>query len=322
MDSEKAKELRVIALFDGRPGHEKQTMGIVQALQAKVPVQVIRINVKKFSLIEEVVQTCRVFLPLAGLSHEHIEGGDVLIGTGSRTHLPMLLYKKKYAIPAVTCMTPASHLRNRFDLCFVPEHDGVVETRNINLTIGAPNCSQNKRKHQKECGLILLGGVDIKSHHWESRQMAEMVEEIVKREAQIHWSVSSSPRTPQDTIVMIKKLVDVYDNINFFDYQNTLPGWIEEQYDKSDVVWVSADSISMVYEAITAGCNVGIFPVRWIRENSKFQRNEKILFEKKLVMSFKAWERGDIAQNEKIELSEAQRCADLILKKWWFKNLQ
>ncbi len=58
---------------------------------------------------------------------------------------------------------------------------------------------------------------------------------------------------------------------------------MEEQYDKNKVVWVTADSISMIYEALTAGCRVGIFPMQWRKEKGKFKRNEDLLLEKKLV---------------------------------------
>ena len=86
--------------------------------------------------------------------------------------------------------------------------------------------------------------------------------------------------------------------LDFFDYRNTPPGWIEKQYDKNNVVWVTADSISMIYEAITAGCTVGILPMRWLRENSKFKRNENVLLEKSLVTPFTAWEQGNMIQGK------------------------
>lgn len=321
MNSEAIKELHIIALLDGRPGHEKQTMGIIQALQVRLPVQVIQIKVGSFSIMRAFLQTCRLYFSKIGASHPQIGKADLLIGTGSLTHLPLLLYKQKYGIPAITCMSPSLHLRNRFDLCFVPEHDELREADNIMLTAGAPNCSVNKRKHREECGLILLGGIDTKSHYWDSCQVVQMVEKVVKNGSQKNWTVSSSPRTPEDAVAMIKKLADKYGNIHFFDYRDTAAGWIEEQYDKNSLVWVTADSISMVYEAVTAGCRVGIFPMQWVRKNSKFKRNEDILLEKNLVTPFVAREKGGITQVGNIELNEAQRCADRILQKWWPKNL-
>ena len=318
------KELRVIALLDGRPGHEKQTMGIVLALQQRCPVEISPIKVGPFSLLDEVMQTGRLFLPggTGGTPHPPIDSADLLIGTGSRTHLPMLLYKKKYAIPAVTCMTPAWYLRHCFDLCFVPEHDGVHEGNNIMHTSGPPNCSLNKRKHQAECGLILLGGVDTNSHRWDSRQIVGMVEKIVSTATDKFWTIASSPRTPHDTVVLVTELLHIYNNIQFFDYRDTQPGWVEEQYEKNSVVWVTADSISMIYEAITAGCLVGILPMQWLHETSKFTRNEDILIRKKLVTPFSTAVQGTMAQGDNRELNEAQRCAERILQKWWPENLQ
>ncbi len=319
-----AKELCVVAVLDGRPGHEKQTMGIIHALERTCPVEIIPIKVGRFSLFAEVVQTCRLFLPGvgSGLPYPKIGDADLLVGTGSRTHLPMLFYQKKYAIPAVTCMTPPGYLQHRFDLCFVPEHDGKREGGNIVLTLGAPNCSINKRQHQTECGLILLGGVDTKSHRWDSRQIVAMVGKIVSTDADKLWTVSSSPRTPNDTVALVTKLLETNDNMQFFDYKDTPPGWIEEQYDKNSIVWVTADSISMIYEAVTAGCRVGIFPMQWLCENSKFKRNEHLLINRKLVTPFSAWEQGNMIQGDSQTLNEAQRCAERILLKWWPENLQ
>ncbi|MGB3212583.1 MAG: ELM1/GtrOC1 family putative glycosyltransferase [Desulforhopalus sp.] len=325
MNAENTKELRVIALLDGRPGHEKQTMGIIQALQKKVPVQVIPIKVKGFSFIDSLVQTVLLFLPYLrkGIpSFPTNERGDLVIGTGSRTHLPLLLYKKKYAIPAITCMAPARHIEHMFDLCCVPEHDGKKEKKNIMLTSGSPNCSQNKGKHRKDHGLILLGGIDVKSHLWNSEHVVTMVEKIIKSESKVLWTVSSSPRTPSDTVTMLKQLQEQYGNMRFFDYRDTPAGWVEHQYDKNNLVWVTADSISMIYEAITAGCQVGIMPMQWLRENSKFKRNENILLSKGLVTAFTSWERGSLNQDTNVELNEAQRCAERIIQTWWPENLQ
>jgi mitochondrial fission protein ELM1 len=315
MHSEK-NALCVIALLDGRPGHDKQTMGIIQALQQRISVHTIPVKVTGVSPISSLALTCRLFLPFAGISDPKIDQADLMIGSGSRTHLPMLLYKKKYAIPAITCMMPPSHLRKRFDVCFVPEHDRRSDGANIMLTAGAPNCSVNKRKHQVDCGLILLGGVDTKSHYWDSQQLVRMIEKICITEKQKSWTITSSPRTPQETVTMVERLMGTYANIQFFDYRKTPGGWIEEQYDKNSVVWVSADSVSMIYEALTAGCSVGILPVEWRRAKSKFKRNVDLLLEKKLVQSFSAWEEGEATFPPSIELNEAQRCADWILQKW------
>jgi hypothetical protein len=316
----KKREICVVALLDGRPGHEKQTKGLIQALQAQVPIKTREIVVVPVSPLAFLWQLVLLYLPGKGRSDSRIDDADLLLGTGSRTHLPLLLLKKRYAIPAVTCMSPAFLLRNRFDLCFVPEHDGLSEGHNIMNTSGAPNLCRNKGQHMENCGMILLGGVDFKSHLWESGKIANMVRQIIQRAPEKHWTISSSPRTPQETVQMMQGIDGDFANATFFDYKATQTGWIESQYDKSHVVWVTSDSISMIYEALTAGCKVGILPLQWRRENSKFKKNEDLLLKKGLVISFSSWDQGNASWRESIELNEAHRCAERILQLWWPKN--
>jgi mitochondrial fission protein ELM1 len=174
--------------------------------------------------------------------------------------------------------------------------------------------------HQNDCGLILLGGIDHKSHYWQSTTIAGMVRQIVQRNNTTHWTISSSPRTPRDTIELIQGLAASSTNVTFFDYKETHPGWIEHKYDTSSIVWVTSDSISMIYEALTAGCKVGLLPLQWKRENSKFKKNEDLLLNKGLAVSFSAWEQDVATRREPIELNEAQRCAERILQLWSPKN--
>lgn len=316
MHSEDKPVLRVVALLDGRPGHEKQTRGIIEALKGFVQVETVEIVVPPLTPWVFLSQLAQLFLPGKGGSDPRIVDADILLGTGSRTHLPLLLFKKTYAVPAFICMSPFSLIRDRFDLCFVPEHDGITEQQNIVQTAGAPNCSRNKRLHQENRGLILLGGVDPKSHHWDSEHIVSMVRQIIEETGDNHWTLSSSPRTPPSTVELLRKVADEFSNVTFYNYSETPPGWIEEQYDMNSVVWVTSDSISMIYEALTAGCKVGIIPMRWKRKNCKFKRNEAFLCEKGLVVSFSSWLQGDATWRNNVELNEAHRCAERILQIW------
>jgi mitochondrial fission protein ELM1 len=320
MSDSSANRLRVAVLLDGRPGHEKQTKGILQAMQSMAELEAIPLHVERVGPLALLWRTFLLFLPGKGPSVPSVAKADLLLGTGSRTHLPLLAIKKRYGIPAITCMKPPLHLRSRFDLCFVPEHDGISEQGNIMLTSGAPNCSIDRDRHQAGYGLILLGGIDRKSHDWHSDRICMMVKRIVETESMTHWTISSSPRTPQETILLLERLAGDAKNVDFFHYQNTEPGWIEEQYDRNSVVWVTADSISMVYEALTAGCKVGILPMQWKRKNSKFKKNEDLLVQKGLVVSYPAWVTGGCSWREDIELNEALRCAERILRKWLPKS--
>lgn len=320
MSNSSTNRLRVAVLLDGRPGHEKQTKGILQAMQTMVELEAIPLQIERVGPLTLLWRTILLFLPGKGPSVPSVAKADLLLGTGSQTHLPMLAIKKRYGIPAITCMKPPRHLRPRFDLCFVPEHDGISEQGNIMLTSGAPNCSIDRGRHQAEHGLILLGGIDRKSHDWHSDRICMMVKRIVETESMTHWTISSSPRTPRETVQLLDRLAGEAENVEFFHYKDTKPGWIEEQYERNSVVWVTADSISMVYEALTAGCKVGILPMQWKRKNSKFKKNEDLLVRKGLVVSYLAWVKGGCSWREDIELNEALRCAERILQKWLPKS--
>ncbi len=320
MEKREEKVLRIAALFDGRPGHEKQTRGVIHALQRITSVSVVSLSITRLSVLQSIANTCRVLLPSSGIKHGDVKNCDLLIGTGSQTHLSLLLYKKQYRIPAVTCMLPPNYLRSSFDICFVPIHDGIEQKANVFVTAGAPNCSINYGMHKPECGLILLGGIDEKSHFWHDDTIVSKVRKVIEREPNVHWTISSSPRTPEKTIQKIKKIDELYNNCSFFHYKETKKGWVEEQYNKSTFVWVTSDSISMIYEALTAGCTVGLFPMAWKKSGNKFQKNETMLFDKNMTLSFAMWEQNGLYLNQQQNINEAQRCAEHILETLWQKN--
>ena len=64
---------------------------------------------------------------------------DLIIGTGAHTHIPILQLKRWSGSKTATVMSPAFYLIREFDLCFIPEHDGIKSQSNIFFTVGPPN---------------------------------------------------------------------------------------------------------------------------------------------------------------------------------------
>ena len=311
------KVIRVVAVLDGRPGHEKQTLGILRELKKKVSLEDVKLEVAATSFLTTAKKIFRLFFIKQGMAHPNVQSADLIIGTGTATHLDMLLYKQRYGIPTVVCMSPASYLVSLFDLCIVPKHDTIKHGSNIFLTNGAPNSAEEKHIHQDDRGLILLGGIDEKSHSWDSSGIISKVEEIVEKNKTVTWTISSSPRTPDETVKRICTFAANQQNVHFFDYRDTPKGWVESRYDESTMAWITSDSISMIYEALTAGCKVGLLPVEWKKQNSKFKLNEELLLEQELVISFSAWQRGTKCWKSSSNLNEAERCADRIVTTWF-----
>ena len=322
MANEIRHHLRVIAFFDGRPGHEKQTRGILQALQKETDIEVTEVSLQRQGAWQTARELFYLFSPFKQRTDTNFPEADLLLGTGSQTHFPMLKIKKLTGCPAVICMTPMSFLQNKFDLIFVPEHDGVAARENIVITIGPPNNAPIVGEKKADRGLILIGGADPKSHFWDTDAIEEALRQITRKENSVTWTLSSSPRTPPDTVERLDKLARQIDNLHFFRYEDTASGWVEKQYAECRTVWVTADSMSMVYEALTAGCQVGILAVRWKNEKNKFKRSEEYLIRNNLAVSYLQWLSGNEVWPTGKPLNEARHCAQEILKRWRPENSQ
>ena len=315
------KTCKITAILDGSPGHEKQTEGIIRALENYVCFEITRLKIKK-SFLSDIVAWAKV---LAGLCWKtgKTENSDFVIGTGTHTHPHVIKIGNAGGAKKIICMSPASFLIQMFDLCFVPNHDRPKPGKNVFLTVGPPNISENKHIHKNDIGLILIGGVDEKSHVWDSDKICGYIEQIVSSEsATLNWTISSSPRTPQEMENKISRFAAGRENVSFFRFADTPKGWVEKQYDTSGIVWVTADSMSMVYEALTAGCTTCIIPVEWKQKENKFAYSEQYLYEQNIAISYHNWKRNREYTKGGKGLNESDRCAREILRRWRPESLQ
>ena len=312
------KKLRIQAFFDNSKGHQKQTQAIIKALQKMVPVEIFETVVPKPSFMNRIANLFQLVIPfLSSGTNRTGKRPDLIIGTGSNCHLPMLIAAKSYpTAKTVTCMTPEKVLLPRFDLCFVPYHDLVKEKGNIFRTFGPPCPVEDQHRHRPGQGLILIGGINPKSHFWQTSKVVDQIKKIIADDS-MRWIISSSPRTPEETIEAVKKIYTEIKHVEFFLSKDTPEGWVEEQYNTSKIAWVTADSISMVYEALSAGCMVGILPVEWKKAINKFQRSLSRLQSEKLVVYYDDWLKGTCLPGAGKTFNEAERCAHEILRRCW-----
>lgn len=301
--------MKIAVFTDGRPGHEKQTFGIVNALSGRISTEVSMIRVD--GRFKGQVKAFSEFVLLYKKQKAAGKKFDIAIGTGSKTHLCILAAKFFSGAKALTCMTPERIFLPFFDLCFVPVHDIVPCRKNVMKTAGPPGINRNMGRHDRHSGLVLAGGTDERSHEWNSAEITKIIKNIIKNDS-IEWTVSTSPRTPDN---MDSGLAAICNDSGaaFRPFSSTPRGWLETMYDLSGTVWVTADSISMVYEALSAGCRVGVIPVKWKKKGGKFQRSLDFLLSEKKIVFY-----PEIPEiNEKTEtFDEAGRCAGEIIKRW------
>ncbi len=293
----------VWAFTDGKAGHENQTRGLLAALARRRTVDARWISVPAYASVLSSLMTRR-FLPGVGLPPP-----DLLIGAGHRTHLPLLAARRAHGGRTIVLMKP-SLPRAWFDLCVIPEHDG-VSGANVLITRGALNPVEPGKKDAR-AGLILIGGPS-RHHGWSESDILSQVETVVARGQEIDWKLTTSRRTPSATTARLRALT--FRNLTVVPVSETGPGWLAEHLAGAAQVWVTEDSVSMLYEALTANAATGVFGVPAKRE-SRVARGIDALSRDGLATRFADWQRGRKLAPPAEPFNESARVAAWISEKW------
>ena len=234
---------------DGKAGHDAQSRGLSQALGEQT-------GVSEFSLD---VSAHRAGIG-AWLRHRYQPGAslprpDLLIGAGHGSHWPMLAARRRWGGRIVTLMKPSLPL-SWFDLCVIPEHDTPPLRDNVLLSKGVLNSVKLSPQRDPAEGLILLGGPS-RHYRWNDGEMLTQIQTLLETRSSLHWNLIGSPRTPVSLVDRLQKLAGV--NCSF--YQRFVEHAWQHKLARAGHVWVSEDSVSMVYEALTSGASVGLLGV-------------------------------------------------------------
>lgn len=237
------RPLRIWRLLDGKPGHESQTLGLVSAMQQRYSAT----EVFDVSLKHQKIGFWHWLLKRFPLG-ENLPAPDVIVGAGHRTHWGLLAARRAYGGKAIALMSPSLPLFC-FDFVVSPVHDN-VHGSNVIETRGVINPMRPGLKKPRQT-LILLGGVS-KHFAWHDQQVLEQVNIIMS--AFPAAIITDSRRTPEPLREHLRT--------NFGDqyqpWEKCPPGWMAQSLAQTQTVWVTEDSVSMIYESLSAGCHVGL----------------------------------------------------------------
>lgn len=300
------RPLVVWRFTDGKPGHDNQSAGLLAALQARTPVEAYHVDTR----------TSRRGLAAFITAHDPL-GADtpapgLLIGAGHATHLPMLGARRARGGKVIVLMKPSLPL-SWFDLCVVPAHDRPRAAGNVLVTTGVLNRVRPGSDKGREQGLILVGGPSAHVD-WQADRVARQVREIVTHAPGMQWTLATSRRTPDGFAHLFDE--DVTDNLAVIPHEQTTPDWLPTQLAHAARVWVTEDSVSMIYEALTAGAAVGLLPVRWRKASNRLAQGIRTLRDDGLVTDFDAWQAGAALHSTATPFDEAGRCAGRVLELW------
>lgn len=305
MNAQNANPVVIWRLIDDKPGHQSQSQGLVNAFKRKIPCDSYDIPVSREP---------HPLLSLFSSSWPAGEGlplPDIIVGAGHRTHLPMLAAKRIYGGQTVVLMQPSLPV-NFFDLCLVPEHDQYRGKGRVLETRGVLNPFQARGAHLRHKSLIMVGGPS-KHYGWHGDALMAQIIRLCRQNPEQHFCLTTSRRTPADFVDTLSQYA--LSNLSIVPFSDTQTGWVARQLADSYNAWITEDSASMVYEALTARTAVGILNMP-VKRESRVSLGINRLVERRLVTRFDSQGQYKALLRPAAGFTEADRCAAWILRHW------
>jgi mitochondrial fission protein ELM1 len=286
------RPLTIWILGDGKPGHENQSLGLAEAMGRRVECEIHRIAAHPW---RDALSTAWNLPP-----------PDLIVAAGHATHGMLAWLKRTFRARSVVLMRP-SLPACFFDLVIAPEHDfkkPPTPGGRVLATKGAINRVVPADAGGKQDALVLLGGPS-KHHGWDADGMRAMLAEIAARTP--HLEAADSRRTPEE----------FFESLDFIEtrhpHRETPPGWLAARLATAREVWVTEDSVSMVYEALTGGAKVGVLPVPRLRDDARVVQGLDRLLAEGWATRFEDWKAGGALKSPPAPLAEADRAAKWVL---------
>ena len=267
MKTNKHEKIKVIWRFtDGKAGHDKQSLALVESLMNQTKCRLFDFNVQdqRNPILDIIFKNYK--LP------EGITKPDIAIGAGHKTHLHLLAIKRCFNAKIVVIMKPSIPLIF-FDLCIIPKHDGIKNGPNIINTQSSLVKFNSNLKKKENTGLILIGGPS-KHYFWDSKTVLEEICKISKKFKFRKLLLSTSRRTPFDFLDQLNEL-NIPD-IKVYEYSKIKSDWLDKHINKVKNIWVTIDSYSMVTEALASGADVDIIGLK-VKQDSKLSKEMKVI---------------------------------------------
>jgi len=286
-------------LCDGKPGHENQSLGLAEAIGRRVRCEIHRID-----LSAAAGMLGRHFLAMQ--ANRDLPRPDLILGAGHSTHASLWWLARKTGAKSVVLMRPSLPL-GCFDLCIAPAHDFLegFERTGLVLTRGALNRVKDAAG-EKSGKLILIGGPS-KTHGWDGDSLLEMLALATDRGG---WELTDSRRTPDGFLDQVRARLP---GVTAFSHEETPPDWVPEKLGQAKEVWVTEDSVSMIYEALTSGARVGLLPLPRLKSGARILNGIDRLLAEKFLTPFAGWREFQRISSPPEILREADRCAEIVI---------
>lgn len=265
---------RLMVISDGRAGSENRSVGLAEMLGFKNP-EIVTMKPRKVRGVAKLAPVRWLYPDFARLEAD-VRDVDVVIGAGYQvSRLLRVLKKNKPGLFTVCLMRPAGKAGD-YDVVAVEQHDDYTKAENVVVTLGATNRITRDRlaleadRWRKRLDsvrgtrLALMVGGTSKHGTFDAAGIKTLVDAVTKplKEGRGGLLVSTSRRTGASVTAALEKALGA-SNVPFHLWKPEDTTARDNPYlaylALADGVIVTADSVSMVSEAASAGKPVYIW---------------------------------------------------------------
>jgi mitochondrial fission protein ELM1 len=273
--------LKALLITDEKPGHYHQAEGVLAAIARLRPVDVQRFSVRRrFLLPSRILQRlvnsgapASLILKLGyGIAPRDLPSADIIVSAGGETLAANAAAAKVLAVPNIFCgrlrRVAPEHVRvvvvslERFRS--LPNH--LVTLPPSPFEIDRPNVERSPlgpANPPKLVGVLIGGNSGAVSYRADDWQVLLRFLRNAHQALGIRWLVTTSRRSALGVADAVAAMATDPDSgiDKFLDYRTSGPGTLTEILAAAEAILVTADSTTMMSEAITARLPVvGVLP--------------------------------------------------------------
>ena len=285
----------ILAMHDGSLGHRSQVDGLARAVAARTGL-----TVREWDLGSQV----------------RSDDLALILCAGARADWWAAWLRWRRRVPTVCIMNPGGWLRPAFDLVVAPSHDGLTASDRVLITEGAMNPVHPATAADPAAALVLIGGPS-RHHLWDDAGLIQRLEQVISASPGVRFTITTCRRTPAGTLPGLVALVGRHhERCALYPTEQTPRGWIEAQFQAHAIVWATQDSVSMVYEGLSAGARLGLIEVPLAGEPGRVPRGICTVAERGWAVWAADFLAGRPLPTEVPPLQEAERIAGLLVQRW------
>ena len=270
---EKTPGGKVLILSDGKPGHRNQAIALARHLKLPFDTVEVHFRPRVSKAISYLLDHLHLHYPgLFSLSSSIDEAYCALIAAGSESYYAAKTLGKAHNIPVVAVMLPKGYRYDDFELIVAPEHDHPPLLPNIRAIPVNPCWVEpagviHLQPGERLVSLIIGGSNQV--YAMDPNSLRPVIEDIFQKFQNFQIMVATSRRTLKDVDDMLRTFPFTQLFLYSEDPVNPIPDFLA----LSDYVFLTADSTSMISEAVSFGTAcVEVVPLNTRRPPGKFAR--------------------------------------------------